>query len=115
MIAQFMIEWLKIDGIYQIPRGLHIGIGVHTFLHYMGAIRHHRWLYATPEGQLGWMWLRRTGPTGAIIGNLAEIQDVRPKGLALNRYVSFRIGSRTVDTYAPRIEADRLVSFLNRP
>ena len=115
MIAHFMIEWLSVDGLYRIPRGLHTGVGLHTIMHYAGVVRHHRWLYATPDGQLGWFWLRRTGPTGGIIGGLADITDVRPSGLALERKVSFNCGNRQVVCYAPRVEADRLVTFLDRP
>ncbi len=115
MIANFMIEWLKIDGLYKIPRGLHVGLGLHTIFHYTGVVRHHRWLYVTPDGQLGWFWLRRTGPAGGIIGDLPDVRTVKPKGLALNRGVSFECGSRQVELFAPRVEADRLVSFLDRP
>jgi hypothetical protein len=115
MIATFMIEWLKIDGLYKIPRGLHVGIGLHTILHYMGAVRHHRWIYATPDGQLGWFWLRRTGPAGGVIGATEDVRLVKPKGLALNRSVGFDCGSQHVELFAPRTEADRLVSFLDRP
>lgn len=115
MIAHFMIEWLSIDGLYKIPRGLHTGVGLHTAFHFAGLVRHHRWLYATPDNQLGWFWLRRTGPTGGIIGDLGDVQNVRPEGFALERKVSFTCGSRQVVCYAPRVEADRLVQFLDRP
>lgn len=115
MIATFMIEWLKIDGLYKIPKGMHVGIGLHTIFHYMGTVRHHRWLYVSPDGQISWFWLRRSGPAGGIIGDMSEIHLVKPKGLALNRQVRFDCGSRTVELYAPRVEADRLVAFLDRP
>ena len=115
MIAHFMIEWLKVDGLYKIPRGLHVGVGLHTVLHYLGAVRHHRWIYSTPDGQLRWFWLRRTGPVEGVLGDLADVHLVRPKGLALNRTVTFNCGSRRVELYAPRTEADRIVSFLDRP
>lgn len=114
MIAHFMIEWLRVDGLYKIPRGLHVGIGLHTILHYAGLIRHHRWLYATPDGQIGWIWLRRTGPTGGVIGQLADVKNIKPMGLAMERRVSFDCGSRKVELFAPRTEADRIVSFLDR-
>ena len=115
MMAHFMIEWLKIDGLYRIPRGLHIGIGLHTILHYAGIIRHHRWLVTTTEGELRWIWLRRTGPVGGTIGKLSDIHDVRPMGLVFERMVRFNCGDRVVQLYAPRIEADRVVAFLSRP
>ena len=115
MISHFMIEWLKVNGLYKIPRGIHSGVGLHTIMHYAGVVRHHRWLYATPDGKIGWFWLRRTGPAGGIIGSLDEVHDVRPSGFALERKVSFYVGSQPVECYAPRVEADRLVSYLDRP
>ncbi len=96
-----MIEWLQVDGLYKIPKGLHVGVGLHTILHYMGAIRHHRWLHISPDGQISWLWLRRTGPTGGQIGSL-------------NRRVRFEVGTRQVELYAPRVEVDRMVNFLDR-
>ncbi len=115
MIATFMIEWLKIDGLYKIPQGVHLGIGLHTILHYLGTVRHHRWLTVSPDGQISWVWLRRTGPAGGVIGDLADVHLVKPEGLALNRRVRFDCGSRSVELNAPRVEADRLVAFLDRP
>jgi len=115
MIAHFMIEWLKVGGLYKVPRGLHTGVGLHTILHYAGTVRHHRWLYVTDDGQLGWFWLKRTGPSGGIIGRVDEVHDVKPSGLALERKVTFQVGDKPVACYAPRVEADRLVSYLDRP
>lgn len=113
--AHFMIEWLKIDGLYSIPRGLHVGIGVHTILHYAGLVRHHRWLLVGPEGELSWLWLRRTGPIGGVIGHTDDVHDVRPMGLVFERMVRFTCGSRVVQLFAPRTEADRIAAFLSRP
>jgi hypothetical protein len=113
--AHFMIEWLKVDGLYCIPRGPHVGIGLHTILHYAGLVRHHRWLVVNTEGQLSWFWLKRTGPAGGVIGAVEEVQDVRPMGLVFERMVRFNCGSRVVQLFAPRIEADRIVAFLSRP
>jgi len=113
--AHFMIEWLKIDELYCIPRGLHMGIGLHTVLHYTGVVRHHRWLMCSSDGQLSWLWLRRTGPVSGIIGNVEDVHDVRPMGMVFERLVHFQCGSRAVQLFAPRIEADRIVAFLSRP
>jgi hypothetical protein len=115
MNSSFMIEWLKVDGLYRIPRGLHLGIGLHTILHYGGLIRHHRWLVVNAEGQISWLWLRRSGPTGGVIGNLEDVKDVRPTGLVFERMVRFRCGDRPVQLFAPRIEADRIVAFFSKP
>ena len=114
MLNHFIIEWLRVDGLYKIPRGLHTGVGLHTILHFMGAVRHHRWLTVSPEGQLAWFWLRRTGPAGGVIGQIDEVKNIKPSGLALERGLRFECGSRKVDTYGPRVEIDRLVTFLDR-
>ncbi len=114
MLTHFMIEWLQVDGLYKIPKGLHVGVGLHTILHYMGAIRHHRWLHISPDGQISWLWLRRTGPTGGQIGSLDDVHNIKPTGLALNRRVRFEVGTRQVELYAPRVEVDRMVNFLDR-
>jgi hypothetical protein len=113
MVA-FMIEWLRIDGLHRIPRVLPFDLGLHTILHYAGLARHHRWLLAN-DGKLQWLWLRHTGPIGGVIGALEEVSDLRPRGLVVNRHVHFRCGSRSVELLAARTEADRLVSFLDRP
>jgi hypothetical protein len=113
--AHFMIEWIKIDGLYCIPRGLHVGIGLHTALHYAGLVRHHRWLMASGEGQLTWLWLRRTGPVSGVIGDIEEVHEVRPIGMVFERMVRFSCGSRQVQLFAPRVEADRIVAYLSRP
>jgi hypothetical protein len=112
--AHFMVEWLKVDGLYCIPRGLHVGIGLHTILHYAGLVRHHRWLVVN-DGRLSWFWLRRTGPVTGVIGDVEDVHDVRPMGLVFERLVRFGCGNRTVQLFAPRIEADRIVAFLSRP
>lgn len=115
MNASFMVEWLKIDGLYRIPRGLHVGVGVHTVLHYIGLLRHHRWLVVGTGGELSWLWLRRSGPTGGRIGNIDEVDEVKPVGLVFERRVRFMCGEHEVQLFAPRIEADRIVSFLSQP
>lgn len=115
MIAHFMVEWLRIDGLYRIPRGLHVGIGLHTVLHYVGVVRHHRWLCASTAGELSWLWLRRTGPVRGVIGNLDEVQVVKPSGLLFERKVNFSCGDRKIELLAPRVEADRIAAFLSRP
>lgn len=113
--ARFMIEWLQIDGLYQISRGPHISVGIHTILHYAGLLRHHRWLLVGSGGQLGWLWLRRSGPAGGWIGALDEVRDIRPRGLVFERLVRFHCGGSEVQLFAPRIEADRIVTYLSRP
>ena len=66
------------------------------------------------DGQISWLWLRRTGPTGGQIGSLDDVHNIKPTGLALNRRVRFEVGTRQVELYAPRVEVDRMVNFLDR-